>query len=194
MHKDLQNKIGLITGAGSVQLLDAVKNQLAAKEITNTNEMYRVIRETIHDYAELYPSTAQQELELTGWVFTYNIVVETKSKLRLYTYRPKEDKIALMMDNKPVIINPAEANEKQARLTFDYLEQRIKPSKDFSSLSESIKYHASIILQLIQSLQPIFPSISSRLQIGVHTCDNLTGISEIIDDYKTFNLILKRDS
>lgn len=40
-----KTSFGLITGAGRTNLLDSVKNRLAKQEITNTNQIFEIIKE-----------------------------------------------------------------------------------------------------------------------------------------------------
>lgn len=179
-----KTSIGLITGAGSKQLLDSVKDVLRKEEVTHTDQILKIIHEERLKYQRLYWKSAAKDLELTGWIFTYTTVENNNPKLRLGIFHSSLnlDKLALYEENYPAVINPHEATEEAVEEIVDFLKKKIKPFKEFTTLSDSIQYHWCLIARLIQKIQPVFPSISSHCQIGVHTLEGLKGISSILKD------------
>lgn len=176
-----KTSMGLITGAGSKLLLDSVKDRLRKEEITHTDQILRIMREERLKYRGIYQRSTVKDLKLTGWIFTYTTVEGNNPKLRLGILHPSlGNKLALYKENYPAVINPHEANRKQADLIVDFLKKRIKTIEGFANLHDSIQYHWGIIAELIQTIQPTFPSISSYSQIGIHTLEGLTGISSIL--------------
>lgn len=173
--------MGLITGAGSKQLLDPVKVRLKEEEIIHTDQIKQIIRGERLKYLRRYKRTAAHHIELTGWLFTYVTVEDDNPKLRLGMFHPSlGDDLALYEENYPAAINPHEVTEETADIIIDFLKKKIRPVNKFTELQDSIQYHWSIIATLIQKIQPMFPSISSYSQIGVHTLEGLTGISPIL--------------
>ncbi len=195
-EKIQKTKCGLITGAGSVQLLDIVKGRLKEEEVTNTNQIISMIKEARISYKRKFWLTAARDIELTGWIFTYTTLVENKPKLRLGIMHPLiGDEIGLYEDNNPALICPVEATKEEADIISDFLLKAIKHSKDFSTLSESIQYHWSVIAKLTREIQPKYPSMSPYSQIGIHTIDGLIGISPILkDDKSNITIKLERSS
>ena len=176
--------VGLITGAGSKELLDLVKDKLEKEKITHTNQILNVIKKERLHYRRLFWRTAEEDIKMTGWIFTCTTVENNNPKLRLGIFHPSLslDKLAFYEENYPAVINPHEATEEVVEEIVDFLKKKIKPFKEFTTLSDSIQYHWRLIARLIQKIQPVFPSISSHCQIGVHTLEGLKGISSILKD------------
>jgi hypothetical protein len=178
-----KTSIGLITGAGSKELLDLVKERLEKEKISHTNQILHIIKKERLHYQRIFWRTAEEDIPMTGWIFSYPTIDKRNPKLRLGMIHPTlGDVLALYQENNPAVIGPHEATEEDICDVCDFLKKEIKPFKEFSTLSDSIRYHWLLIARLIQRIQPHFPSISSHCQIGVHTLDNLRGISSILKD------------
>jgi hypothetical protein len=177
-----KTSMGLITGAGSTELLDRVKKRLKEEEIRNTNQVLSIIREQRRLYQHL-SGLEQRIIENTGWIFSYLKPVDGNYTLRLATYHPRlGDGIGLFAEHDPAVIFPQEATEEVAKPIGDFLKESIRPFEQFGSLGDSLQYHWSKIVALIRAIRPRCNSISSFLQIGVHTAEHLTGISPIVKD------------
>lgn len=182
-EKIQKTTIGLITGAGSTQLLNLVKDRLRNERIIHTNQMLSMVEEARTKYRRAFWRTAERDIEMTVWIFSYMTLKDGRPKLRLDILHPTfGDMFARYEENHPVLIGPHEATEKEVAGISDFLKKKIKLSREFSALSDSIQYHWSIIASLIRKIQPAFPSISSYSQVGVHTLDGFVGVSHILKD------------
>ena len=182
-EKIQKTKIGIITGAGSLELLEIVKERMKREPVTHTNQIIDMIKEARTDYRRRFWLTAARDIEMTGWIFTYTTLVENEPKLRVGIVHPSiGDVLGLYEINHPALICPVEATRGEANAISDFLLKAIKPSKEFATSSESIQYHWSIIATLIRKIQPTHPSMSPYSQIGIHTLDGQTGISPIVKD------------
>jgi K+/H+ antiporter YhaU regulatory subunit KhtT len=89
-------------------------------------------------------------------------LVDNKPKLSLgIVHSSIGEELGWYKDNQPALICPVEATKEETDVICDVLSKAIKPSKDFSSLSESIQYHSRVIVEIIRALHPKYPSISS---------------------------------
>jgi hypothetical protein len=182
-EKIQETQIGLITGAGSVPLLNTVKERLKVIEVTNTNQIIEIIEKARIDYQKGFWRNATRDIDMTGWLFTYETFIDSKPKLRLGIVHPSiGEKMAVYEDNHPALICPVETSKKESDAIGSVLSEVTKPSKDFASLSESIQYHCRVVATLIRELHPKYPSISSYSQIGIHTIEGRKGISPILKD------------
>lgn len=180
-----ETKMGLITGAGSKPLLDSVKNRLANTEVTHTNEILRIAQEERLTYSRFCERFAPRDfdigLESTGWIFSYTTIKNKSPKLRLGIIHPSVgDVLGLYEENYPAIIGPHEATEKQVEAIAVFLNERIRPMKEFTELQDSVQYHWNILATLLRTIQPKYPSISSYSQVGIHTIDGQMGVSPIL--------------
>lgn len=115
-------------------------------------------------------------------IYTYSTNIKNISKLRLAYYDPDQGHVLGIASekNKPLIIFPSETKKEEIEPLTNFLEEKIKPFKEFENLSDSIQYHCEIIGTVIVQIQPIYPSISSLFQIGIHALEGW-GISPIVD-------------
>jgi len=178
-EKIQKTSMGIITGAGSVDLLDAVKDRLAEKQIVNSDEVFEAVKEERLRLLNL-GIINQDFVSMTGWLFSYMTVVDDKPKLRLDLVHPSLAEGSVRWEeNKLAIIFPIEIEKNQADGIANELNELVKPSSKFSSINESFQYHCAIARELIKLIQPDCPSVSRFYQFGVHTIHNQVEISKI---------------
>jgi len=178
-EKIQKTSFGLITGAGRTNLLDSVKNRLAKREIINTDQIFKIIKEERLNLLRRHLIT-ESDIALTGWVYSYITILNDAPKLRLDMVHPSlGEGLARWEENKAAIICPYEASKEEADKIIATLNKVIKPSVHFATIEESYRYHGQIIGELIRQIQPRYPSISRCYQIGIHKLDGSMGISPI---------------
>ncbi len=189
--------IGLITGAGSVELLRLVNNRLKhIREIGSTDLLLDIVNEERARFRARYSHMPRKYIEetigKTGWIFSYTTPAEETFDeetpvLRLGVIHPSGNIVGRrhLMDNCPYVIYPAAASEEDAEAIGKVLGAQIKPIEQFKTIRESIQYNGLEIAALIQDISPNFPSISPYCQIGAHTLDGRTGISKVVNPRAT---------
>ena len=96
-----------------------------------------MIKEAVINYSKDYWLTQTRDVKITGWIFTYNSIRESKPKLRLAMVHPADAKeIALIQENKPAVIYPCEASPDEVNIIQQQLEKNIKWLRDFSSIND----------------------------------------------------------
>lgn len=179
-EKIQKTSIGLITGAGRTNLLDSVKSRLAKQEITNTDQISEIVKEERLNLLGRLLIT-ENDIALTGWIYSYITILNDAPKLRLDMVHPSlGEGLARWEENKAATICPYEASKEDADEIIAILNKVIKPSVEFATVEESYQYHGQIVGKLIRQIQPKYPSISRRYQIGMHKLDGSMGISPII--------------
>lgn len=191
VHK---TSLGVITGAGSVELINLVNNRLnKIDEIMDPDQILDIINKERNNYRASHPEVPEQYIENTGWLFSYFAINESKqtAAFRLAFIHPSIEPIIgqrYAVWNHPYVIHPYEtlANPSEAEYIDDSLKKLIKPIEEFDSLDDTVQYHGLQIADLIQEISPKYSSISSSCQIGVqaHTSDKPPyihpGVSTII--------------
>jgi len=181
-NKIKKTKLGLITGAGQINILNKVERGLATQDITNTDEMLGLINDTIKSLPKYI---SQKEIDMTGWLLTYQAIEKGNQVIRCAIIHPSLNyKLNLVFENKGVSIAPYEANENVANLINKLINESIKPIDDLSQLDENIQYNCGWIQGMLEQLSTNYDSICSTYSIGVHTIDGGIGISDIIKDGK----------
>ena len=192
-EKIYDTSIGLITGAGSVDLLRLVNNRLRhIREISSTDLLLDIVSDARARFRARYSHMSrkyvEETIEKTGWIFSYATFEEgtfdtATLVLRLGVIHSSGNILGqrYLKDNCPYIIYPAEARDKEAEAIGTAIRAQIKPSDQFKTIRESIQYNGLEIAALIQDISPNFPSISPYCQIGAHTLDGRTGISKVVN-------------
>ena len=175
-----KTSFGLITGAGRMELLGHVKTRLEKETITNTDRIYEIIEEERLNFTKV-PAITENDVVLTGWIYSYKTILNDAPKLRLDVVHPSlADGLVRWKENKAASICPYEAIKEEVDEIIATLNKAIRPSTEFATVEESCQYHGQIISKLIREIQPKYPSVSRCYQIGVHKLDGSMGISPII--------------
>ena len=183
-EKIQKTRFGLITGAGNLSLLDSVKRRMLLNFIENTDDMLRIIHEERNHLKNKYKYSLEvfrNLIESTGWIFTYHTYIKEKPLLRLAVYHPTLDNgIGYYEKGNPAIIFPFEAKKEERDYIGSIFEDSFKHLNNFETIQETLQYYCELIFVTIRLFQPKYPSISKYVQYGVHTFENLVGISKII--------------
>ena len=175
-------KLGLITGAGRIDILNMVEKGLANRDIIHTDGILGLINETIKS---LPANISQKEIDMTGWLLSYQATENGEPVLRCALIHPYFDyKLHIVYENKGISIAPIEANVDVADRIVEIINDKIKPIDDLSQLNDNITYNCNWIQSMLDILSNEYNSICSTYSIGVHLIDGSTGISEIIKDGK----------
>lgn len=189
-QKIQKTRIGLITGAGYKGLLDAVKYQLAQRDINHTDQIIQVVKKQVGAFSQQTFPEIKKATNMTGWLLTYKTLVVKKPILRLALLHPQFNyKLALCKKNKASVIMPLGANEEITKVVSNTINKKIKPLENISEVKENISYHSALIKQIISIVSKNFKSVSPTFHIGVHSIDDKMGISTQVEN-KTFSIRL----
>lgn len=201
-HSDDHEKVqrtgaGIITGAGFVPLLTAVKKRFLTDPMLSTNDALRIMREERGKVI-----TAPETTGSTGWIFTYPTVIGQDSVLRLGLVHPSiagGKEIAIYEAGNAALIPPFEAATDQAEAMRNLILKMMPPAfpmdklGDQQLLSEHFAKSWRLVALLIKGASPLFGSISDKIQVGVHLLGDLRGVSGIYSsDAPTISFSLSR--
>jgi hypothetical protein len=191
-----RTSLGLITGAGFIGLLDAVKRRLDFKDVFSSDRIVEIAREERQriDTDPRYRQNPRvaESLTTTGWLFTYFSPADDGIRLRLAVCHPANDyKLALVNENASFVMMPAGATNDQVERISRTLQERVMPLHEIPDLKESIQHHAVLAGAVTQAVAKEFESVSPSFHIGVQTIDGYSGISPFLDGEGTFSLSLE---
>lgn len=200
-YRDEQTKIsrtslGLITGAGLISLLDAVKSRLEFEHVFPSDRIVDIAREERQRFERdpryRHDPRVAESLQTTGWLFTYFTAVDGSYRLRLAVCHPITDyKLALVNENAGFAMMPAGANADQAESVSRWLQKEIIPLAEIPDLQESIQHHALVAAAITRSVADEFDSVSRSFNIGVQTIAGHSGISPFIDGLDAWSFALE---
>ncbi|MBN3864667.1 hypothetical protein HCU66_20760 [Pseudomonas frederiksbergensis] len=168
--KIVHTKIGFITGQGSVELLDLVKNRIARSEVVSTDQIVDVI---VSERSSLQVNKMDDDsinhwLRCTGWILSYCTVDDLdKPIVRIAQYHPSLHESALAVVDKIRIGFPIGVTLEDSRKWMSEFEGRIGAiNKDlsFEAVLGSSIFHIS---WLMDELSKMTDSVSSCFDIGV---------------------------
>jgi len=131
-------------------------------------------------------------IESTGWIFTYHTYKKDNPLLRLAVYHPNlGEGFGIYEKGNPAIIPPFEATKEERELIGSFFEDSFKYLTKTNDFKQNLQNYCKLIFLLIKEIQPKYPSISKYVQYGIHTYENLVGISRIIkNEQESFNIQL----
>jgi hypothetical protein len=177
VEKIQKTSMGIITGAGLVNLLDSVKDRLTKQEITNSDEIIEIVKKEREIWG-LNPDFISK----TGWLFSYMTLIDNSPKLRLDLVHPSLAEGSVRWEeNKLAAIFPIEFTQDQADSLSKTVNELIKSSNEFKSAQESFQYHSIMMREIIKTIQPDCPSVSRCYQVGIHTVSGQVDISKIMN-------------
>jgi len=190
-HTDASQKIhrsgiGLVTGAGLVQLLDQVKDALKVNEVLHTDQIKRFVEEACQRVRRQFAYWGDIEtwVRRTAWLVSYGTVEEGRYMVRLALLRAperhKKVEIEILAPMHGICLLPPEvddhADELCRRLTED-----LHPISDFASPQEHFEYHRLLMLKCMAGFAQTLEFVSQAMHLGIHTDSGQCEISERID-------------
>ena len=178
-EKLIPTSMGLATGAGLVNWLDAVKTRWAAEDLYDTNGFVRIIREErgklpIERWRGM--PHVSETLARTCWLFTYfkinsldNFDLDTV-RIRLAVCEPENDyNVGIADDNSCLLVLPAGLSMDQQQHYNDLCTSAIRPLSSISDVQQNLAYHVAFAAALVDQVAKINQTVSPTFQFGCHT-------------------------
>ena len=187
--------MGLISGAGLVNLLEPVKDRLEAEEIVHTEQIRDVIRAERRIAEARWPNADQRlrdGIAHTAWMLTYVNGDGAQSihdvKLRLAVTLPHED-YALGLTGPdsgtmipPLGLTPAEEAELQEMCNDGLVPWNGEPGE----MMDNVMQHAVLIARVMQRASELSEMVAPSFQLGLHHVYGLVSSTTILSppDYQ----------
>ena len=177
VRKIHRTSMGLITGTGFSGLLDLVTQRLAGAEITGTDQIHEIIRESRREVSQSYESPRVREHadEATQWMFTYVAPGEDGDSagpaLRLAGWHPREQQpegtLALCMPGRGFSSMPEDVTPEQSGSCHRALDSGMQLPEE-GALFDNISHNAALAVETIRTVAGVSRSVSPHVQIGLH--------------------------
>jgi len=193
-----ETDIGIITGAGLVNLLDPVKERLAAIPVCHTDDIVKIIkdeRERVRGMRWTHPEVVERSLETTSWMFTYlggkpyDPAEMTAERLKEYSLRlviPRpdfDDKFEHIRVNDCGILPPAGTTQEQYETWLQTCRELMKPlADDVRDLAEHAGQHLRIAIELLEVVAESYDGVSKSFQFALHVYPSAIYISDIMNN------------
>lgn len=178
-EKIINTSIGLITGTGYVEFLNAVKKKIAASEITNTRQIIEIIsteRDLIKNSTFKSAMKKEELLEKERWLFTYKTMLENSPSLHVGLYHPSidEDHLTTIEKNTSKALFPGEVDQEVANQYSRFLAENIQTLEKTPDFNSNLNHNVTIVLNLMNEVSKFTEKVSKTCDIGVVFKDTAT--------------------
>lgn len=183
-------EMGLITGAGLVELLDPVKERLDSAEVIHTDtiiEAAKAQRELVLQRPWATHPRVAQSIQQTAWMFTYvtadNLLQPTpeSAKLRLAFTVPQQGyMLAQVPPNASWLLAPTGTTEEQFGEWTRFCQDNVRPLTTGDDFGQNIGHHAAAIAALMKTVSAVNEGVAQTFQLGLHVFPMPKFVSTII--------------
>ncbi len=195
-QKLLKTSCGLVTGAGYVSLLEAVKQRMNATDVCRTDQFLEIAKSEREHFITRFGmqyGRDRKHFDYTCWLFSYMTLDGEEPLLRLALIHFKEygENIALILEDKAMVILPFEA-AKEKREDFGRYQNFLRQHMARSNVPGNIDHNIRLAAKCMNDMANQYASVSPDIHIGIHSNDNQTFI--LYGNYETFkDFTLARD-
>jgi hypothetical protein len=199
--KIYRTKLGLISGAGAVGLLDAVRLRLCnveSDDLSSFADVHQIIEEertlrapeqdTQGPLPEVHPAQA-------SWLFTYyNPAPDPAERLRMGVMTAGDSRSRILLRGESQILFPTGLPKDVAEATARILQKEIRlPGDGVGITGDILQYNVQLARGLIRFVAAKVPGVSpDSYQVGLYTRDLMWAISDVMDDMTpSFTLTLQ---
>jgi hypothetical protein len=155
---------GIITGCGYVPLLSDLKSYLKTTEITNTNQIVELTKQSVSNL----PSYANAWKSQTHWMFSYLAGGEDRNECRLgYINSGSPDEVCMLSPMNSTIW----AKLPDIKQRSDSLNNSLKPLSTSNNFNENLHYHLSLIDDLYSYASTVDETVSREFDYYIQ-CHN----------------------
>ncbi len=177
--------MGFVSGSGIIELLDSVIEAFLNTKITHTDQILQIITEERKKFLSRHFANqewAKQQIQKTGWMFTYPTVIDDHATVRIAMLHGSwdSDDLGLLCKGMAKVFAPVDGTGEEAQRLSDILTKHLKTTDELPDLSESISYHIPFLQTLFNLASESYDSVSKSFHIAVHTNDGRMLISSKI--------------
>ncbi|WP_159817932.1 hypothetical protein [Colwellia sp. 20A7] len=155
---------GIITGCGYVPLLSDLKSYLKTTEITNTNQIVALTKQSVSSL----PSYANAWKNQTHWMFSYLAPGDESNECRLgYIKSGSPDEVRMLYPMTSTIW--AKLPDIEQRL--NYLNESLKPLSASNEFNDNLQYHLGLIDDLFAYASTVDQTVSREFDYYIQ-CHN----------------------
>jgi len=188
-EKIQETDIGIISGAGLVDLLDPVKRRIAeTRTLSHTTEILAIIREErerLEGVSRLYDPRVLQIFEHTTWMFSYLAGENPKTvddmSMRLAIPHPKTGDLHLALVNRCRILAPSGTTEEQAVDWLNRIDGHVRSLAHGDDIWDNIWHHVRVGVTLLHDVAAVNSQVSKSFQFGIHSIPHDFFISEVMN-------------
>lgn len=169
-EKIVRTEAGVITGAGSVAMLDYVKGAVSALGFNSPDEVLDLILDTRESYSKEHADSPrlQSDLAETSWMFTYPMIQNDQPVTRFVCFHQSLSTDSLVrLDVGRVMCFPGGFSLEEAQVVQAKLQRVVDESLNLYSAEVVIQMVVSKMISLMAEISEISESVSSISDIAL---------------------------
>lgn len=169
-EKIVRTKVGVITGAGTLAMLDPVKSFVRDHGFTSPDDVLDLILRTRHSFSESHAKSARLQADLaeTSWMFTYPTVVNDQAITRfVYFHQHHSAESLCALTEGKVMCFPGGFSLEQAQELQAKLQDVVTESIESHPIDQVRELVVSSMLKLIREVSAISETVSSTCDIAL---------------------------
>lgn len=169
-EKIVRTKVGVITGAGSVAMLDPVKSYVRDHGFNSPDDVLDLILHTRDSFSEFHAESPRLHADLaeTSWMFTYPTVVNDQAITRFVYFHQHHSAESLCgLTEGRVMCFPSGFSLEQAQELQAELQSVVTAALDSYPIDQVRQLVASYMLTLISQVSAISETVSSTCDIAL---------------------------
>lgn len=170
VEKIVKTGVGVITGAGMVEMLDQVKSKFSGEEFDDSGEVLESILQARKKYSERYISSSRlhQDLRETSWVFTYPATEEGRLVTRVRFYHQSESGDSLVvLGEKGVLCLPGGLSSIEAQRVQSSLQEVVRTSLETLPYEQAAQAVFTYMVKLMSDIADVSMSVSSMCDVAL---------------------------
>jgi hypothetical protein len=193
-EKIRRNRMGIMTGMGLVDLLDAVKKRFEDEDPMHTDRVRQIIieeRAKVPEFLMTSPRVKQAVEHETCWMFTYigaddlDSIAPDSFRLRLAFSHPHDDyALRFYPTNTGGIGFPVGVSDEAMSELQHVLNENLLPLADVSQFEANLEHNMTLAATIIRTVSAINNTVSPSFQIGVHHLSAGKAVSDVCTDRK----------
>lgn len=184
VQKIVETGVGVITGAGIVEMLDQVKSKFNGKSFNDSGQVLESIIQVRKEYSERYSGSARLDKDLseTSWVFTYPATEQGRAvtRVRFYHQSVSADHL-VVLDENGVLCLPGGLSSMEAQAVQVSLQEVVRISLCSLPYKQAAQAIFSHMVQLMSDVADMSVSVSSACDVALISGSSVEveiGISE----------------
>lgn len=169
-EKIVRTKVGVITGAGSVAMLDPVKSYIRDHGFNSPDDVLDLILRSRDSFSEFHAESPRLQADLaeTTWMFTYPTLVNDQPVTRFVYFHQHHSAESLCgLTEGRVMCFPGGFSLEQARALQARLQAAVTEALEASPASQIRQPVVSCMLMLISETADISETVSSTCDIAL---------------------------
>lgn len=169
-EKIVRTKVGVITGAGSLAMLDPVKSFVRDNGFNSPDDVLDLILRTRHSFSEFHAESPRLQADLaeTSWMFTYPTVVNDQAITRfVYFHQHHSAESLCALTEGKVMCFPGGFSLEQAQELQAKLQDVVTGSIESHPIDQVRDLVISSMLKLIREVSAISETVSSTCDIAL---------------------------